>query len=115
MTSSPAHAFPSHVQREKSAPSLTLGGNLARHIQILPGHFLSQPFEQFLAHGTNSNEPAVILPAAGSRRARRQNRRAVPAESRSFPFPHIDDVVHVVKTRARLRCSAFPQIICEAA
>ena len=71
------------------------GGTLPPVETQYRGHFLFlEPAHNLAAHGTNPNEAAVVRPAA-SGRARRPNRRYLPAaKSRPSPFPVVDHVAH---------------------
>ena len=94
MSFSPAHA--PQVSRVTSALPPRHGGNLARPNQIRTGHFLFQSPDHI---GGGIPDPyeaeaASLRPASG--RARRQNRPLIPAKSRTFPFPQVNDISHSV-------------------
>jgi hypothetical protein len=87
----PSSAMQARVKRATSPR----GGTLASANSPGGGHFLFRELAHNLtAHVGNPNEAAVVRPAA-SRRARRQNRRYLPAaKSRPSPFPVVDHVAH---------------------
>ena len=92
---SPAHASSPTPYGVNQRVSPTRGGNLARLNLIQPGHFLSQPFEQLVAHGTYLNKVEAASPRPSLWRAGRQNRRSPCAESgTSLPFMHVDHFSH---------------------
>jgi hypothetical protein len=87
-------AFPAMQICVKRATS-PRGGTLPPVETQYRGHFLFRELaDNLAAHGTNPNEAAVVRPAA-SGRARRPNRRYLPAaKSRPSPFPVVDHVAH---------------------
>ena len=91
---SPSSRLSPPMSTAASAPS-PRAGNLARLKPDQPGHFLSQPFEQFFAHGTYLNKVETASPRPSLWRAGRENRRSPCAESgTSFPFVDVDHFSH---------------------
>jgi hypothetical protein len=87
-------AFPAMQICVKRATS-PRGGTLASANSPGGGHFLFlEPADNLTAHVGNPNEVEARLSSA-SGRARRQNRRYLPAaKSRPSPFPVVDYIVH---------------------
>jgi len=95
MTFSPARpAVPPVSAARPSSPAMS--GNLARLQPVRLGQSLSQAPDDIGAYLPDPNEAAVLLPAA-ARTGAAMNRRVLlpPAESRPFPFPQVNHVMHL--------------------